>query len=145
MKNTLNIALSTIIVSILIAITGVFIAKSGTVFGQAGNLSQKSCVPTISTVNIGDDLSTELVSTSSNRAWLRIEVNQNATNTVALALNDLPAVVNSGIILNKANTNGASTTPHIEMGLNTDFPYVGAVSAITNIGSTTALVTQCIY
>jgi hypothetical protein len=103
-----------------------------------------SCTASSSTIIIGDDIATTVLSAHSRRAWATLQVNNNATNTVATSFGGT-ASMNNGYLLNQAITNGASTTPSINFGLNTDFPYTGAISAITNFSTTTILVTQCIY
>lgn len=103
-------------------------------------------VSTASAVNVGDDLSTRVIATSSTRAFTRISLNNNATNTAFVSFDkDAAATINNGLILNGAFGNGASTTPYIDFGLTTDFPYTGSVTAITNYGTTTLLVTSCSY
>jgi len=126
-------------------VAGILTSTGDRVSGQTTGPASQSCIITSTVVSIGDNISTELVASSSRRAWARFEVPQNATNTMALGFNDNAAVAGQGILLNKANANGASTTPSFELGLNTSLPYTGVVEAISNIGSTTALVTQCIY
>lgn len=90
-----------------------------------------------------------VLATSSRRAWARISVGDNATNTVFLSFDEgAKAVANTGLVLNRANgTAGgeATTTPYVEFGLNTDFPYTGAVSATSETGTSTLLVSQCVY
>lgn len=113
--------------------------------GQTTGPANQACTASTSKVTIGHQLSTQVLATSSRRAWARVQVDQNATNTVALALNDVTATLNNGILINQALTNGASTTPVLDFGLNTEFPYTGAVKALTNLGSTTLLITQCTY
>ena len=103
-------------------------------------------VSSVVAVTIGDDISTEVLAASTNRAWARISVGNNATNTVFASFDEgAAATLNNGIGLNIANTGGASSTPYIDFGITTPFPYNGAVTAITNYGTTTLLVTVCDY
>lgn len=104
-------------------------------------------ISTVTAVQIGAaNTDKTIIATSSTRAWARIQVGNNATNTVFLAFDsDKAATLNNGIALNAANTNGASSTPFIEFGLTTDFPYIGAVHAVTNYGGAPVLVTTCNY
>ena len=104
-----------------------------------------SCIASSSAITIGDDISTQILASSSRRAWARVSVANSATNTVSLSLNDVTAVSNRGILLNHSNTGGASSTPLFDFGLNTDMPYTGSIKAITNFSTTTVLVTQCVY
>ena len=97
-------------------------------------------------VTINPSTSSRVVATSSQRAWARISIGNNATNTAFLSFDeDASAVANQGLGLNLANTNGASSTPSIDFGLATTFPYTGSVTAISNLGTTSLLVTTCDY
>lgn len=103
-------------------------------------------VSSVAAVTIGDDISTQVLAASTNRAWARISVGNNATNTVFASFDEgAAATLNNGIGLNTANAGGASSTPYIDFGITTPFPYNGAVTAITNYGTTTVLVTECSY
>lgn len=113
-----------------------------------GEPAKNGAVCTVGTqapVTVGHQQATKILATSTTRAWARIAVVNNATTTAWLAFNDVSAVANRGVGLNLANANGASTTPELDFGITTDFPYNGAVSAITNFGSTTLMVTECNY
>ncbi len=144
MSNQLKVVLGIILMSVLIgSISTIF--KTQEVQGQTTGPATQACTASTSKVTIGHQLSTQVLATSSRRAWARVQVDQNATNTVALALNDVTATLNNGILINQALINGVSTTPILDLGLNTALPYTGSIKAITNLGSTTLLVTQCIY
>ena len=110
---------------------------------------------------IGNEASVQLLATSSTRLWAKIQVANGAstTNWLSFAADSL-AVVDTGVALNATTTVGRSTigneaTTTIEFhvggsfiteqvfGINTDFPYTGAVQGITNYGSTTVTVTEC--
>src|SRR3990167_9752894 len=95
------------------------------------------CVASSSSMYVIKEASTQILATSSSRAWARIQVGNNATNTISLMLNDVTAVNNQGILLNHTNTGGASSTPFIDFGLNADMPFLGVVKAITNYGTST--------
>lgn len=86
---------------------------------------------------------TSLAQAGADRAFLRIQqaltTGSFATSTVYLSLDEgAPAVVGQGMML-------ATTTPYVDIGLNTNHPYTGTVTAITNSGSTTVLVEECVY
>lgn len=102
-----------------------------------------SCTISTSTArSVGHQASTEILATSSNRAWAIIQVRTNETNAVFLNFaSGNTAVVNQGMSL------GTSTEDmnEITFGRNTEFPYVGSVTGITNVSSTTVLVTECNY
>lgn len=120
------------------------------VFSQndsVGGLTQRSqCdVTTSSSVVVGDDVSATILSANSLRAWASIEQPINATSSVALSFNEgADAVLGQGFELTHATT--TSPVEKIVFGLNTDFPYTGAVTGITNgTASTTVVVTECEY
>mgnify|MGYP001585164164 CR=1 FL=1 len=99
---------------------------------------------------IGNQASTRVFSTStpSILAFARISIGDDATNTVYLMFNNdaTSTAAKAGIVLGGANTNGAtSTTNYIDFGLNALFPYTGSVQGRTDNGSTTVLVTSCVY
>lgn len=139
--------LSVGIVAMFLVIFGVGIIKTN--FGSStvnAEVYSRACsIQSISPVNIGHQLSTQILATTSNRAYARIQIPDNATNTVRLAFGGSSATASNGIIIGGAITNGATSTPFIEFGLNTDFPFVGAVQGLTDNGSTTVDVTTCIY
>ena len=94
-----------------------------------------------SRIVFGDDLSTTIMVASTSRAYARLQQSRDsvgvATSSVFLSFDEgVAATVNSGLEL-------STTTPFIEFGIDTDFPYTGAVTAIGNSGSTTVLATIC--
>ena len=112
-------------------------------FGRAD--TAPSCdTASVSVVTVGDELSTRIAATSSLRANITIEQPFGATNTVYISTDeDNVAVVGTGIVL---LLNDATNTPrHRSFGLATDFPYTGSITAITDNGSSTLLVTDCRY
>lgn len=113
---------------------------------KAGGFMDASCTTSsVAAMTVGHQLSTEIAS-SSRRAVTRISVPNNATNTAWISIDEgAAATINGGIPLNIANTNGASSTPWVEIGLNTNIPYTGSITAITNFGSSTLLVSSCNY
>lgn len=104
-----------------------------------------SCTPGATRfVTIGHQAQTTVFSTSTARAWASIQVPANATNTVALALGGT-ATLGQGyqLVPTSASGTGGTTTPSIQLGLKTDLPYTGIVTALTNNGTTTVLVIEC--
>lgn len=95
-------------------------------FGSGANQATIACtVSTVANSNIGTT-STTVLAAHSNRAWARITQVQGttgvATSTPFLSFNaGAAAVVNSGVTL-------GTTTPSIDFGRNTDFPYTGIVT-----------------
>lgn len=109
---------------------------------QAEVFSNSCTVSTSTARSVGHQESSQILATSSNRAWAIIQVKTNETNIVSLSFgNGASAVVNQGMTL------GTSTedTNEITFGRNTELPYTGAVAGITNTSSTTVLVTECNY
>lgn len=110
--------------------------------GQGG-LNANSCTMlSVASVAIGNQSATEILASKPNRAWARIQNIRNATNTPALSFENT-ATLTTGIRLGSELT---TTTPaYFELGLNTDFPYTGSTSAITDNGSTTVNIVDCLY
>lgn len=105
----------------------------------------QDCTVTASTTQIGNQQSLRIMASTTRRAWAVLQAGDNATNTVAFGLNDVNATLATGYLINVPNTLGASSTPNFSFGLKTDFPYTGAITAITDNGSTTIRVIECTY
>lgn len=85
-----------------------------------------------------------VVGTTTNRAYTRISQLDNATNTVSVSFSQgAAATLTTGQVLSIGAATGTQYT--LEAGLNTDFPYTDAITAITDKGSTTVIVTNCTY
>lgn len=115
-----------------------------------GGLGDTQCIPSsITAIEIGNEEETQLLSTSSDRAWVKFQMlqflgdgNGTATGTAYLAFNNgAAAATNTGLALRASSTAENS----IVFGLETEFKYTGAVRGITDIGSTSLLVTECNY
>lgn len=129
----------------------------GQSFGGLSTVASRGCSVSTSTLKyVGNSTSNGsaiVLEANSLRAYARISLPDNATNTVFLSFDEgAGAVSGKGILLNGFSgiTNGGTTTQQfIEFGRNTDFPYVGAVTGVTLntvAGSTTTLaVTECVY
>ena len=135
------------LLAILIAVVGYFgftFHPSAPSFGAIG-LNQPACTTsTVAVATVGNQSSVTLLAANSRRAWAQIEQPINATNTVSVALNaGTAATLTSGLQLTSATT--SNPVPSLSFGLATANPYVGAVTGITNTGSSTVLVTQCNY
>lgn len=102
---------------------------------------------TQSIVQVGKDVSVSVLATSSRRSWARIGIPTNASTTFLLSVaNGATTTAGNGtILLNNPNVTGASSSPTIDFGLNTAFPYTGTVQALSLYGSSTLVVTQCSY
>lgn len=110
--------------------------------GQGGEGATSCDVISSSKVVIGNQSSKEIVATHAQNAYVIVTQPINATNTVSLGF-DTDATTASGFVIGSSTATYHPTV--LEMGLNTDFPYTGAVNAITNLGSTTIGVTICRY
>ena len=142
-----NIERAILLVAIL-AVVGYAVymgTHAGVARGASGSGDQAAACTsfTVSSSTVGAQSSTVILSAHANRAWARIQQPANATNTVGIAIGTALASSTSGIQLTPATT--TSPVNSVAMGLNTELPYTGAISAATNNGSTTILVTECLY
>ena len=110
-----------------------------------GGVSTTKCSVTTDTVKtIGNQLSSTILSANNTRAWAKIQMPSNATNTAAFSFDEgAAATLTSGTLLGQLNA--TTTTNSAEFGLSTVFPYTGAVTGITNAGSTTVHVIECVF
>lgn len=136
---------SLIITSLVLLVgIGYKIINTQTLGGGAGQVATSCTISTVTAVTVGNQVSSTLLAAHSNRAWARIQSPQSATNTVFMSFNaGAAATLNNGLTIGQLNA--TTTTNLIDFGKNTDFPYTGAVTGITNLGSTTVLVTECRY
>ena len=115
--------------------------------GTGGAASFACATRTVTRVEVGTT-SNEILPNRSNRAWARIQQIDDATSTVYLSFDEgAAAIVDHGLAITDQAT---STVQFIDFGINTDFPYLGAVTGIltnasVNSASSTVLVTECIY
>ena len=98
---------------------------------------------TVTAAGVGADESSTILAAHSRRAFAQIQLEENsagiATSTVYISFDEgAAATLNDGLKL-------GTSTPVLTFGLNTDNPYVGAVTGITDTASTTVLVTECRY
>lgn len=131
----------------VVIIVGLFVefkidVPSNFLSGQGGVNANDCQISSQTVVAIGDDISTQILAQNYRRAWARIQQPLNATNTAAIGFGQ-DASFGAGIVLPNATT--SSEASYIEIGLNTDFPFIGSVEALTSTGSTTILVTDCVY
>ncbi len=109
-----------------------------------GGPAATTCIASSSIIAIGHQQSRGLLATSSRRAWAAIGQPVNASNTVALSLNDVTASL-TGATFKLTPATSTSARPDMVFGLNTDFPYTGAIKALSDTASSTVLVTECVY
>jgi hypothetical protein len=135
-----------IILAVLIVVVGSVIFYTGFENRVFGEVDSSGCTVSLSTkVTIGDDVSTQVLPITGNRAWAVIQQPANATNTVAVSFDaGEAAVLGQGYQLHDYATS-TGNTDKVTFGRNVELPYTGAVTAITNNGTTTVLVTECIY
>jgi hypothetical protein len=133
----------TILSVLLLTLIGVGYLSNQTAQGE---VFSSACTASTSAIVIGNQASTLVVSTTTNRAFARLQANDNATNTVMIGLRGAAAVSGQGPQIHGAVTLGAtSTQDYLDFGLNTNFPYTGTITAKTDNGSTTLNITQCLY
>lgn len=111
-----------------------------------------TCQVSVTTsVLIGHDESLTILAASSTRAWARIQVPNGATSTTFLNLDSSTAssTVGNGLALFATTTTNGQvmliSPTFIDIGIQTNFPMTGAITAINNNGSSTILVTECGY
>lgn len=131
-------------ISAFILIAGAHLLSGKDTLGSYAGFAAYDCSVSTSTTVVVNPQSTTILAEHSRRAWASIQQPRNATNTIALSFNEgASAVANGGFQLSI----GTSSSPinEITFGLNTDFPYTGAVTGIASAGTTTVLVTECRY
>lgn len=108
--------------------------------GTGGTVSRSCEIVTTTAVAVGDDVSSTILSATSGRNWARVQQVRDAGGvaTSSVFINfGATATVDNGIEL-------STSTPYLEFGFETDNPYTGIVTGITNgAASTTVLVTEC--
>jgi hypothetical protein len=110
----------------------------------AGVSTTKCSVSTDTVKTIGNQLSSTILSANGTRAWAKIQMPSNATNTAAFSFDEgAAATLSSGTLLGQVNA--TTTTNEITFGLSTPFPYTGAITGLTNLGSTTVHVVECVF
>ena len=132
-----------------IVITGIKNKTETTNFrGGSGGQYARTCATSFSeATTTGHQLSKTILPAYGLRAWARVQIINNATNTTYVNFDEGTAATSlNGIPLGGAITGGAtSTIQNIDFGLNTDFPYTGIVTALNNNGSSTIFITECRY
>lgn len=147
--NRLNAALPYIVLAAFVVLAlGWQVAFGAPVLRDENSLPAKlgaSCTTsTTRSVPVGHQEALTVFSASTTRAWASIQVPSSATNTVAIAFGGTAAIGQGyQLVPTSYSGTGGTTTPSVQFGLNTDLPYTGAVTALTNTGSTTLLVTEC--
>lgn len=133
--------ISTIIILILLAFVARGVMGNNPTDLSLKGLTDSACaVSSVASVAVGDDISSTVVSATSNRAYARIGVADAETEPIFLSFDEgAAATVGNGLIIS------ATSSPYIEFGRGTLFPYTGAVTAITGSASTTLSVTVCNY
>lgn len=103
--------------------------------GSNANRSTSKCtVSSVTAATVNGTASTP-VAEDLTRAWTRIQSAEDGL-VVNLAFGST-ATTGNGIRL-------TSSTPYVDIGLNTDIPYTGSVSAISS-ATTTLYLTECTY
>ena len=136
---------------LVVGFTVVYAASTNSVLKDPNGVPAKdgaTCNTTTSSrVTIGNQASTRVLATSTNRAFARISIGDSATNTASLAFDeDVLAVLNQGVLIGMTSAGfSGTTTPSVDFGITTILPYTGSVTAITDNGTTTVSVFECVY
>lgn len=129
------------IIIAIVVVVGILLSLNGfnaDVSLGGSSASQKCEVSSVTAIAVGNDVSTTILSIASNRAWATIGVADGETEPIFVSFDEgAAATVNNGVILT------ATSTTKIDFGLNTLFPYTGAVTGITGTASTTVMITEC--
>lgn len=134
----------TIIAIFAVLLLGAFTAITVPFVVKSESTSSACRVASTTRVKVGNQSSVMVVGTTTNRAYTRISQLDNATNTVSVSFSQgAAATLTTGQVLSIGAATGTQYT--LEAGLNTDFPYTDAITAITDKGSTTVIVTNCTY
>lgn len=147
----MNIKPKHIVIAVAVLIVGAFLytmwpsTQKDLLSGVSGSGSQAdACTASTSVVTVLSSASTQILGTSTNRAYARIQQPLNATNTIALALNNAP-VTNAIPIISLENASTTVGQTRYEFGLATPFPYTGAIAASSSNGTAVLQVIQCLY
>jgi len=144
-NNKLKIAILVFFGIIIGVEASLFLTTKNNQNTSLGGIADSGCtVSSVAMKTVGHQLSSTILSAAGNRAWAIIQQPINATNTVNVVLDEgNAATITSGIQLSSATTSNSMSS--FVFGRNTDMPYIGAVTGITNIGSTTVNVIECLY
>ncbi len=113
-------------------------------YGSGTDRGTRNCtVTTSSKAVVGHQLSSTLLAANSLRSWARVSLVTTAggvaTNTIAVSLDEgASASLGNGLTI-------ATGTPTLDVGKNTDQAYTGAITGLTDTGSTTVMITECEY
>lgn len=141
--NKITLSISTVVFAVLLlGMFGAFIVSENAK-ASGGSTATQACTASSTKVFVGHQASTEVLQSKGRRAWALIQQPLNATNTVAVSVTSASPAFGSGISLASATTSEYKTS--LEVGLNTDFAYTGAVTVLTSTGSSTLQITECIY
>ena len=103
-----------------------------------------SCTTNSTNASLISTASGTIDATSTTRAYVRIQRVTDAsgmatTGPISLSFDEgAAAILSSGISL-------STSTPFIEFGIDTTFPYTGTVTGLTTAGASTVLVTSCSF
>lgn len=115
-------------------------------FGANGSRATISCTASTSNIRVGNQAAITIADANPVRALARLEIAANATNTYYIAWGGQTATVANGYQLYVPVSTASSTfNVQVDSGLNTDFADTGAISVITNNGTTTINLTTCTY
>lgn len=142
-KQNIHLVVTAVVVLALSIALFIFTHAEQLLAGDGGTDAQACTMVATTTVVIGNQSSTQIVAAAANNAYVIISQPPNASNTVAIGFGVTPSLTTSSYLL--ASSSMSIIPDRLVLGLNTDFPYVGAINAITNISSTSVGVTVCRY
>src|SRR4029077_9648570 len=144
MKVINQVLLAVVLLGLAVGLYTYVFRQEGPVGASGAPLQQGCIVSTSSSVVIGNQFSEWLWPTTTRRAWAKIQQPLNASNTVSISFrHGAAATLSSPNQLTMATS--TNPVPILLFGIETDIPYQGPVRALTNIGSTTVFVQQCVY
>lgn len=140
-----TIAYGILVILLVVGVyAGIQYSEKSTFFGGQGGAGANSCtIFSQAEVIVNPYTSTEIVASHAQNAWVHIEQGPSVADNVYLGFG-ATAVVGAGTVL--ASTTATINIPtSIDLGLNTDFPFTGAVNGITSSATTTVNVVVCRY
>ena len=113
-------------------------------YGANATKGTVSCTASTSAIRVGHQVATTIADANAIRSLARLQIAQNATNTYYIAWGGQTATVANGYpLFPQLSTASTSFNLSVDSGLNTDFADTGAISVITNNGTTTINLTTC--
>lgn len=134
---------------VLLVVSLWLVRQSTSLLGGGDGFVARGCTPTATSVRVGTS-SVVMLDANSRRAWAKLELPNQATSTLFASFSSAATTRNSTILNRTDQANGATSTPSVVFGLNTELPYTGIVTGFYSTqnlttGSSTVIATQCVY